>query len=145
MSSVAYILHVIVNLCTTHNNTHCNENPIYIFLFWEKRGLSPNFHIHVSVSDLYSPKIGLHISSSRIGRPIVGIYKSLTDAWMWKIGTVTPIFLFWEYLFWNFAILSLPCSMYRDIKLNTLEYNSKYCKCSVNTFSWKQYWEDIKY
>ncbi len=26
----------------------------------------------------------VHISSSRIGRPIVGIYKSLTDAWMWK-------------------------------------------------------------
>jgi hypothetical protein len=25
------------------------------------RGLSPNIHIHVSVSDLYSPKIGLLI------------------------------------------------------------------------------------
>jgi hypothetical protein len=34
---------------------HCNEDPIYVFLFWEMRGLSPNFHIHVSVSDfLYS-------------------------------------------------------------------------------------------
>jgi hypothetical protein len=32
---------------------HCNENPIYVFLFWELRGLSPNFHIHVSVNDLY--------------------------------------------------------------------------------------------
>jgi hypothetical protein len=37
---------------------HCNENPIYGFLFWELRGLSPNFHIHVSVSDLYIPRIG---------------------------------------------------------------------------------------
>jgi hypothetical protein len=27
----------------------------------------------------------LHISSSRIGRPIEEIYKSLTDAWMWKL------------------------------------------------------------
>jgi hypothetical protein len=53
---------------------HCNENPIYVFLFWELRGLSPNFH-HVSVRDLYIPRIGLHISCSRIGR----IYKSLTD------------------------------------------------------------------
>ncbi len=35
---------------------------------------------------MYSPKIGLHISSSRIGRPIVEVYKSLTDAWMWKLG-----------------------------------------------------------
>jgi hypothetical protein len=41
----------------------------------------PQFlYIHVSASDLYSPRIGLHISSCRIGRPIVGIYKSLTDA-----------------------------------------------------------------
>ncbi len=33
---------------------HCNGNSVYIFIFWELRGLSPNFHIHVSVSDLYS-------------------------------------------------------------------------------------------
>jgi hypothetical protein len=26
----------------------CKENPTYVFLFWELRGLSPNFHIHVS-------------------------------------------------------------------------------------------------
>ncbi len=26
-----------------------------------------------------------------------------------EIGTETPIFLFWEYLFWNFGILSLQC------------------------------------
>ena len=38
---------------------HCNENPIYVFLFWELRGLSPNFHIHVPLSDLYIPMIGL--------------------------------------------------------------------------------------
>ncbi len=49
-------------------------------------GLSPNFYIHVSVSDLYIPRIGSHISSSRKGRPIAGIYNSLTDSWMWKLG-----------------------------------------------------------
>ncbi len=65
---------------------HCNENPNYVFLFWEQRGLSPNFNIYVSVSNLYSPRIGLHISSCRIGRPIVEIYKWLIDAWMWKLG-----------------------------------------------------------
>ncbi len=41
----------------------------------ELRGLSPNFHIHVSVSDLYIPRIGPHIFLSRICRPIV-----------WKLG-----------------------------------------------------------
>ncbi len=49
--------------------SHCNGNSVYIFLFWELRGLSPNLHIHVSVSDLYIPRIGPHISSSRKGRP----------------------------------------------------------------------------
>ena len=39
---------------------HCNENPIYIFPEKEMRGLSPNFHIHVSVS-VYVPMIGLPI------------------------------------------------------------------------------------
>jgi hypothetical protein len=58
---------------------HCNGNSVYTFLFWEQRGLSPNFHIHVSLSDLYVPRISLHISSSGTGRPIVGIYNSLTD------------------------------------------------------------------
>jgi hypothetical protein len=27
---------------------HCSENTIYVFLFSELRGLSSNFHIHVS-------------------------------------------------------------------------------------------------
>ena len=43
-------------------NLHCKENPIYVFLFWELHVLSPNFHIHVSVSDLYIPRISPHIS-----------------------------------------------------------------------------------
>jgi hypothetical protein len=63
---------------------HCNGNSVYIFLFWELRGLSPNFHIHVSVSDLYIPRISPHISSSRKGRPIVGIVyiiRSQTHEW----------------------------------------------------------------
>ncbi len=38
---------------------HCNENPIYVNIFWELRGLRPNFHIHESVSDLCIPMIGL--------------------------------------------------------------------------------------
>ena len=42
-------------------------------------GLSPNFHIHASVSDLYIPTIGLPILLEEICRPILGLYKSLTD------------------------------------------------------------------
>jgi hypothetical protein len=33
---------------------HCNENPIYVFLFWELRGLSPDIHIsHRYISVVY--------------------------------------------------------------------------------------------
>ncbi len=46
----------------TFNSTqpHCNKNLIYVFPENELSGLSPNFHIHVSVSDLhvYIPRIG---------------------------------------------------------------------------------------
>jgi hypothetical protein len=34
-----------------YRGTNCKENPIYVFLFWELRGLGSNFHIHVSVRD----------------------------------------------------------------------------------------------
>ncbi len=37
---------------------HCKEISIYIFPEKELLGLSPNFHIHVSVRDLYIPTIG---------------------------------------------------------------------------------------
>jgi hypothetical protein len=36
---------------------HCNENPIYVNPEKKLCGLSPNFHTHVSVSDLYIPKV----------------------------------------------------------------------------------------
>jgi hypothetical protein len=42
--------------------THCKENTTYEFLFWELCGLSPNFHIQVSPSDLYILRISPHIS-----------------------------------------------------------------------------------
>ncbi len=51
----------------------------------ELHGLSPNFHIHVSVSDLNIASVHLFFCS-RIGRPIREIYKSLTETLMWELG-----------------------------------------------------------
>ncbi len=61
-------LPVVVFLCreTLSSHTlHCKKNSIYVFLFWELRGCSLNFHIHVSLSDLYIPRIGPHISCKK--------------------------------------------------------------------------------
>ncbi len=47
-----------IYLFATNKFSHCKEISIYVFPEKELRGLSPNFHIHVSVSDLYIPTIG---------------------------------------------------------------------------------------
>jgi hypothetical protein len=56
------------------------ENLKQIFPEKEYRGISPNFHIHVSVSELYIPTMGLPVLLEEICRLILGIYKSLKDA-----------------------------------------------------------------
>jgi hypothetical protein len=63
------MLHYITHNFFAEITVHCKGNSVYIFLFWELRGLGPNFHIHVSVSDLYIPRIGPHISSAEKADP----------------------------------------------------------------------------
>ncbi len=77
-------LQIIFASLQRHNTEHSKQ----IFPEKEYRGLSPNFHIHVSVSDLYFPRIGLPIllQYNKMCGPILGIYKSLADTWMWKLG-----------------------------------------------------------
>ncbi len=58
---------------------HTAKNQKQIFPEKELRGHSPNFHIHVSVSDLCFPTTDLPILLQKICGPILGIYKSLTD------------------------------------------------------------------
>ncbi len=70
----------------------------HIFTEKEYRGLSPNIHIHASVSDLYIPTIGLPILLEEICRPILGLCKSLTDTWLWKIGADAALFQEKEYI-----------------------------------------------
>ncbi len=85
---------------------HCNGNPIYLFPEKELRGPSPNFHIHLYVSDLCVPRIVQIFPCSRIGRPNVGIYKSLTDTWMWKLG-LRPRNSFSGNICFEFSVLCL--------------------------------------
>jgi hypothetical protein len=59
---------------------HNTENSKQIFFEKELLGLSPNFHIHVFVSDLYIFLASVRLFCCRnIYGPILRIYKSLTD------------------------------------------------------------------
>ncbi len=65
------------------------ENLKQIFPETEYRGLSPNFNIHASVSELYSKFsrwVCLFCWRKYVDRSWEYTYKSLTDAWMWKLG-----------------------------------------------------------
>jgi hypothetical protein len=58
---------------------HVSENLKQIFPEKECWGLSPNFHIHVSVSELYISTMGLFVLLEEICRLILGIYITLKD------------------------------------------------------------------
>jgi hypothetical protein len=60
--------------------SHNTENSKKIFPEKELRGHNPNFHIHVSIGDLYIPTLGLPILlQENMWTAILGIYKSITD------------------------------------------------------------------
>jgi hypothetical protein len=83
---------------------HCNENSICVHPEKELRGVSPNFHIHVFVSNLYIFQGSVHIFSCiRIGRPIVEIYTSITDTRR-KLG-LRPRSFFSGKICFQFAVL----------------------------------------
>ncbi len=109
---------------------HCNENPIYVFPEKELLALSPNFNIHVYLSNLCPGPVHI-FSCSRIGRPIVGIYKSLTDTWIWKLGLGLRN-SFSENICFKFSVLCL-CSVKLIGPCNIIKL---YCKI----FQFLQIW-----
>ena len=89
--------------------SHCNKNPIYVFLFWELRSLSPNIHIHVSVRDLYIPRIGPHISC--VNRSWKCLIRSQThECGNWDWDRDIPFLGIFVSNFWHFVFAVLWCA-----------------------------------
>jgi hypothetical protein len=81
MSSVIHILYDSFYHIVEHNAKTQYRKFEQKFLEKELRGLSPKFHIHASMSNLYIPMIGLPtlFCCRKICGSILGIYKSLAD------------------------------------------------------------------
>ncbi len=91
-----------------NTSLHCKENTIYVFRGKELRGLSPNFHIHVSVSDLYIHRIGPQIFLQH-NRPIdCGNIKMAHRVERWKLG-LRPRYSFSGNICFELSVLCLCC------------------------------------
>ncbi len=71
MSRQSYKVHFFIFTLQRHNT----ENSKKIFSEKELRGLNPNFHIRVFVSDLFIPTISLPVLLQKICGSILGVYK----------------------------------------------------------------------
>jgi hypothetical protein len=73
----------------------------------------PNFHIHVSVSDIYIPPIGLPICCRKICRLILEILyinrSQLHECGNWDWGCAIP---YLEIFVSNFGTVSLQCTLF---------------------------------
>jgi hypothetical protein len=96
---------------------HCNENPIYVFLFWDSAASAPiSTFMCLWAICIVPGSVYVHISSSRIGRPIVEIYKWLTDAWMWKLVGLRPRYSFSGNICFKISVFCL-CSVTARLNL----------------------------
>jgi hypothetical protein len=104
---------------------HNTENLEQIFPEKAMRGLSPNFHIHVSVSNLYIPTVGLPILLQAICGPVLGIHKSLTGTWMWYLG-LRPRYSFSRNTYMGFPLQythsTLPKTVTKKVVLTCFQY-----------------------
>jgi hypothetical protein len=108
-----YSFLLFTEYCTANGTLlHCNENSIYVFLFWELRGLRPNFHIHLSVWAIYNiPRIGPHIFLQQkrqidYGNIEIADRHINLEIGIWDYGCAIP---FWgifvsNFRYWFFAV-----------------------------------------
>jgi hypothetical protein len=97
-----YVVTLCYSLCGDTPNATTQgqnaENFKQIFPEKEYRGLSPNFHFHVSVSELYIPTMGLPVLLEEICRLILGIYTIAQRHMNVEIGAEAALFPEKEYI-----------------------------------------------
>ncbi len=99
-------------IVSTGRSLHCKEILIYVFSEKKLRGLSPNFHTHVYVSNLFIPTIGpLYFpAAEQADRSCEYMYKSPTETWMQELG-LQACSSFSGNLCFEFSVLCL-CSVF---------------------------------
>ncbi len=117
---------------------HCKDILIYVFPEKELRGLSPNFHIHVAVSNLYIPTFGppIFLQQNRQTDPRNINRLQKHECRNWDCRRAVPSFP-GNICFKIFGIMSLQCRTSITICFIILSFTLTFFSLSIKFYAAK--------